>query len=169
MTKHTISVLVENKFGVLARVAGLFSGRGYNICSLTVNQTHDPEISKMTIVTEGDDAIIEQIDKQLNKLIDVISVTDLSGSQFIESELVLVKVKAETAQQRAEIMQITELFKGQIVFVNQTELGIQIEGGADKLDNFVKLIEKFEIIEIARSGRVAISRQEGAISSFKRK
>ncbi len=168
MTKHTISVLVENKFGVLARVAGLFSGRGYNICSLTVNQTHDPQVSKMTIVTEGDDAIIEQIDKQLNKLIDVISVTDLSGSQFIESELVLLKVKAETPQQRAEIMQITELFKGQIVIVNQSELGIQIEGSADKLDNFVKLIEKFEIIEIARSGRVAISRQEGAISKFKR-
>lgn len=167
MTKHTISVLVENKFGVLARVAGLFSGRGYNICSLTVNQTHDKQISKMTIVTEGDDAIIEQIDKQLNKLIDVISVTDLSGSQFIESELVLLKVQAETPPQRAEIMQLTELFKGQIVIVNQTELGIQIEGSADKIDNFIKLIEKFKIIEIARSGRVAISRQEGAISECK--
>ena len=168
MTKHTISVLVENKFGVLARVAGLFSGRGYNICSLTVNQTHDPQISKMTIVTEGDDAIIEQIDKQLNKLIDVICVTDLSGSQFIESELVLLKVKAENPQQRGEVMQIAELFKGQIVIVNQTELGIQIEGGADKIDNFIKLIEKFEIIEIARSGRVAISRQEGAINHVNR-
>ncbi|MDD3119262.1 MAG: acetolactate synthase small subunit [Victivallales bacterium] len=168
MTKHTISVLVENKFGVLARVAGLFSGRGYNICSLTVNPTHDPQISKMTIVTEGDDAVIEQIDKQLNKLIDVICVTDLSGSQFIESELVLLKVKAENQSQRGEVMQLTELFKGQIVIVNPTELGIQIEGRADKIDNFIKLIEKFEIIEIARSGRVAISRQEGAINHFRR-
>jgi len=164
MTKHTISVLVENKFGVLARVAGLFSGRGYNICSLTVNHTNDSNVSKMTIVTEGDDAVIEQIDKQLNKLVDVISVTDLSGSEFIECELMLLKVKAENQQQRGELMQLTELFKGTIVIVNQTELGIQMEGSADKLDNFIKLLNNFEIIEIARSGRVAISRNEKVVA-----
>lgn len=163
---HTFSVLVENKFGVLARVAGLFSGRGYNICSLTVNATNDPLVSKMTIVTEGDDNVLEQIDKQLNKLIEVIKVTDLTGSQFIERELVLIKVKAESHTERSEIIQLVELFRGNIVIVNQKELGIEIQGRADKVENFITLIEKFEIIEIARSGRVAISREEGSSLSL---
>jgi acetolactate synthase-1/3 small subunit len=159
--KHTISVLVENKFGVLARVAGLFSGRGYNISSLTVNETHDPSISKMTIVTSGDDAILEQIDKQLNKLIDVIKVTDLTGSKFIERELALIKVKAP-CDKRAEIIQVTEIFEGKIISVHKEELGIEIQGRAEKIDNFIQLISDFEIIEIARSGRVAMSREAGA-------
>lgn len=162
--KHTVSVLVENKFGVLARVAGLFSGRGYNICSLTVNATNDPAVSKMTIVTEGDDSVLEQIGKQLNKLVEVISVTDLTGSQFIERELVLVKVKAETHSERSEIIQLVELFHGNIVIVNEKELGIEIQGDADRIENFISLIGKFEIIEIARSGRVAISREFGSLS-----
>lgn len=159
---HTISVLVENKFGVLARVAGLFSGRGYNICSLTVNATNDPAVSKMTIVTEGDDNVLEQIDKQLNKLIEVIKVTDLTGSQFIERELVLLKVGAQSHAERSEIIQLVELFRGNIVIVNPKELGIEIQGRADKVENFISLIEKFGIVEIARSGRVAISREEGS-------
>ncbi|MBN2640730.1 MAG: acetolactate synthase small subunit [Victivallales bacterium] len=162
--KHTISVLVQNKFGVLSRISGLFSGRGYNICSLTVNQTNDPAISKMTIVTEGDDAVLEQIDKQLKKLIDVISVTDLTGSEFVERELLLIKVKTKDAEERAEVIQLTELFKGQVVTVNHGELGIEIQGRAAKIDNFISLIEKFEIVEFARSGRVAVSRTEGASS-----
>jgi len=164
--KHTLSVLVENKFGVLARVAGLFSGRGYNICSLTVNATHDSEVSKMTIVTAGDDAILEQITKQLKKLVEVLSVTDLTGSNFIERELALVKVKAETHAERAEVIQLVELFQGSIVIVNERELGIEIQGDADRLENFLSLIGKFEIIEIARSGRVAISREFGALSGI---
>ncbi len=164
--KHTISVLVRNKFGVLSRISGLFSGRGYNICSLTVNETHDPAISKMTIVTEGDDAVLEQIDKQLKKLVDVITVVDLTSSIFVERELLLIKVKTLDVSQRAEVIQLTELFKGQVVTVNQTELGIEVQGRSARLDNFIKLIGKFEIVEIARSGRVAISREEGSASGL---
>ncbi len=160
MEQHTISVLVQNKFGVLARVAGLFSGRGYNIGSLTVNETHDPNISRMTIVTTGDDAIIEQIDKQLNKLIDVIKVTDLTGSGFIERELTLIKVKAPH-KNKSEIIQLTEIFGGKIVSVHKDELGIELSGEAHAIENFLKLMDDFGIIEVARTGRVAISRDAG--------
>ncbi len=163
--QHTISVLLENKFGVLARVAGLFSGRGYNIESLSVNATHDPTVSKMTIVTLGDDAIIEQIDKQLNKLIDVIKVTDLTGSEFIERELMLIKVKA-TGKNRAEVIQITEIFKGKIVSVHKDELGIELSGPSQKITDFTNMMTEFGIIEIARTGRVAISRNPGATASY---
>ncbi len=163
---HTISVLVANRFGVLARVAGLFSGRGYNITSLTVNETHDPEISRMTIVTTGDDAVLEQIDKQLNKLVDVIKVTDLTGSHFVERELVLIKLKTESPEARSHAIQLTEIFKGKIVVVNPGELGIEISGKADKIDNFISLVKDFGIVEIARSGRVAISRNCGATDRY---
>lgn len=163
--RHTISVLVENKFGVLARVAGLFSGRGYNIESLSVNSTHDPKISKMTIVTSGDDAIIEQIDKQLNKLIDVIKVTDLTGSEFIARELMLIKIKTN-ARSRAEIMQITEIFGGKIISVHKDEVGVELSGSPQKLQDYVKLMNEFGIIEIARTGRVAISRNPGATEDY---
>ena len=167
MEKHTISVLVENKFGVLARIAGLFSGRGYNISSLTVNETHDPNVSKMTIVTTGDDAVLEQIDKQLNKLVDVIKVEDLTGSRFIERELALIKVKAENHEQRSQILQLVEIFEGKIVLVHTNELGIELHGRADKIDNFIELIKDYEIVETARSGRVAISRTSGKSEDFK--
>ena len=163
--RHTISVLVENKFGVLARVAGLFSGRGYNIESLSVNSTHDPKISKMTIVTKGDDAVIEQIDKQLNKLVDVISVTDLTGSEFIERELMLIKIKA-TGKNRAEAIQITDIFQVKIVTVHKDELGISLSGPAQKIEDFINMMSDFGIIEIARTGRVAISRNPGATENY---
>lgn len=163
MRKHTISVLVENKFGVLARVAGLFSGRGYNICSLTVNQTHDSKISQMTIVTEGDDQILEQIGKQLSKLVDVVAVNDLTGSDFIESEMALLKVKAESFELRSRVIQLAEIFKAKIVLVNTEEMGIEIHGKPGKIDNFIGLLDGFEILETARSGRVAISRNIGSI------
>ncbi len=162
---HTISVLVENKFGVLARVAGLFSGRGYNIESLSVNTTHDPKISKMTIVTRGDDSIIEQIDKQLNKLIDVIKVTDLTGSEFIEREVILMKIKT-TSKTRGDIIQITEIFGGKIILVHKDELGIELAGRAAKLEDFINLMNEFGIIEIARTGRVAFSRKPGATEDY---
>jgi acetolactate synthase-1/3 small subunit len=158
MEKHTISVLVENKFGVLARIAGLFSGRGYNICSLTVNETHDPNVSKMTIVTIGDDAVLEQIDRQLNKLVDVIRVDDLTGLKFVERELALIKIKADNHETRGKIMQLVELFNGKIVLVSACALGVELNGRADTIDNFIELAKSFEIIETARSGRVAISR-----------
>ena len=165
MKQHTISVLVENKFGVLARVAGLFSGRGYNIESLAVNATNDPTVSKMTIVTSGDQEIIEQIDKQLNKLIDVIKVTDLAGRNFIERELVLLKVGV-TSKNRSEIIQITEIFKGKIVNVHKDELTIELSGDGKKISNFIELISKFKIIEVVRTGRVAISRQPGVTEDY---
>lgn len=162
---HTISVLVENKFGVLARVAGLFSGRGYNIESLTVSATHDPHVSKMTIVTRGDDAVLEQIEKQLMKLIDVIKVTDLTGHNFIERELMLIKVKADSAT-RAEIMQITEIYQGKIVNVYHHELTIELAGRSDKVDSFIELVKPFGIIELARTGRVAVTRDCGSTEEY---
>ena len=162
--RHTISVLVENKFGVLARIAGLFCGRGYNIDSLTVSPTDDSGTSKMTIVTTGDDAVIEQIEKQLSKLIDVIKVSDLTGGQFIERELALVKVKTKTSS-RAEIMQITEIFKGKIVDVHSNELTIELSGCGDKVDAFVDLMKSFGIIELARTGKVAVGRKPGHTAS----
>jgi acetolactate synthase-1/3 small subunit len=157
---HTISVLVDNKFGVLARVAGLFSGRGYNITSLTVNETHDPKRSQMTIVTKGDDTVIEQIDSQLNKLVDVIKVEDLTNQNFIERELVLIKVHVADSSKKSEIIQLVEIFEGKIVAVHKNELGIELSGRADKIDNFTSLIAEFGDIKLARSGRVALSRNE---------
>ena len=156
--KHTISVLVENKFGVLARVAGLFSGRGYNISSLTVHETEDPRFSKMTIVTTGDAAILEQIDKQLSKLIDVIRVENLTGSHFIEREMALIKIKTPTREDRSQLMQLVEIFAGTIVSVSREEIGVEIAGKSDRIDNFVELVRDFGIVEMARSGRVAIAR-----------
>ena len=155
---HTISVLVQNKFGVLARVAGLFSGRGYNISSLTVTATHNPDVSKMTVVTSGDAQILEQIDKQLRKLVDVISVNDLTGSRFVERELVLVKIKAETAAKKAELIQIVQIFGAKFVTVNKKELGIELAGRSDVIDNFIDMVKDFGIIDLARSGRVAVAK-----------
>ena len=134
---------------------------GYNIESLTVSPTNDTKLSKMTIVTTGDDAVLEQIEKQLNKLIDVVKVTDLTGHSFIERELALVKVRT-TSKSRAELMQITEIFQGKIVNVLADELTVEISGRADKINAFAELMEEFGIIELARSGRVAVTRSPGA-------
>ncbi len=158
--QHTISVLVKNKFGALARIAGLFCGRGFNIESLTVSPTSDAEISKMTIVTIGDEAILEQIEKQLCKLIDVISVTDLTDRKFIERELIIIKISASSTS-RSEIMQITDIFNGKVVNVNSDEITAELSGRSEKINAFVKLIEPFGIVELARTGRVALSRQPG--------
>lgn len=155
--RHTISVLVENRFGVLARIAGLFSGRGFNIDSLTVGPTHDQSLSRMTIVTHGDDNVLEQIDKQLNKLVEVLKVTDLTGSGFVSRELMLIKVttKPET---RSEVMQITDIFKADVVHVDHEVLVIQVTGPSTKIDAFIDLMEKFGIVELARTGCVALGR-----------
>lgn len=155
--KHTISVLVENKFGVLARVAGLFSGRGFNIDSLSVGETLDPTKSRMTIVVNGDDKILEQVTKQLNKLIDVIKVTDFSDNNCVRRELVLVKVSVNQ-ETRAEIMQIVDIFRARIVNVHRTHLTVEITGSENKINAFIDLLRAFGIKEIVRTGKVAIAR-----------
>ena len=158
--QHTISVLVENKFGALARIAGLFSGRGYNIESLTVNHTHDPNLSRMTIVTKGTDEVLEQIEKQLNKLVDVVNVTDLNSSDYLELELAIIKVRT-SALTRVAIVQLVELFHGYIPNVNKDELCIAISGSPQKIEHFLTLMSDFKIIEIARTGSTAVTRSSG--------
>lgn len=155
--RHTFSVLVENRFGVLARVAGLFSGRGYNIESLVVSPTENRNYSRMTIVTEGNDAVIEQIRKQLNKLVEVEHVTDLTGSGFISRELMLLKVKSDNAT-RGELIQIASVFHASIVNVQEDSMIIEATGSTEKLDSFEKLMTTYGIIELARSGKVALSK-----------
>ena len=156
--KHTISVLVENHFGVLARVAGLFSARGFNIDSLAVGETDDATVSRMTIVVHGDDRVVEQIMKQLNKLVDVIKVVDLTTSEMIDRELVLAKVNA-TAASRGEIMQIVNTFRAKIVDVNPKSLTIEVTGGEGKIDAMLELLRPFGLREVVRTGLVALSRQ----------
>jgi len=155
--KHTISVLVENKFGVLARVAGLFSAKGYNIDSLSVGETNDPEVSRMTIVVTGDDMILEQIVKQLRRLIDVIKVSDLTQGSFIDRELVLIKVRAEPAV-RSEIINIVDIFRGKIVDVSSKSYTVEVTGDREKIDALISLLTPFGIKEVARTGKVAMAR-----------
>jgi acetolactate synthase-1/3 small subunit len=154
---HTISVLVENKFGVLARVAGLFSGRGFNIDSLSVAETQDPTVSRMTIVTRGDDQIIEQITKQLNKLIDVIKVIDLTGESFIEREMSLIKVRA-TAENRAELLGIVDIFRCKVVDISPRTYTIEVTGDRDKMQAILEILQPLGIKEVVRTGKVAIAR-----------
>src|SRR5438270_1854597 len=156
--RHTISVLVENKFGVLTRVAGLFSGRGYNIDSLNVAPTADPTASRMTIVTRGDDSTLEQIVKQLNKLADVMKVQDFRESEFVDRELVLVKVAVDS-KTRAEVMQITDIFRAKIVDVQPRSLTIEITGNESKVEKFLDLMKTFRVMELTRTGKVALPRK----------
>ncbi len=155
--KHTIGVLVENHFGVLTRVSGLFSARGFNISSLAVGETEDPTISRMTIVVDGDDRILEQIMKQLNKLIDVIKVCDLTQEDSIDRELALVKVKV-TPTSRAEIIQIVNTFRAKVVDVNPRTLTIEITGPEGKIDALVELMKPFGILEVVNTGIIAVAR-----------
>lgn len=156
--RHTISVLVENKFGVLTRVAGLFSGRGYNIDTLNVGPTQDPKVSRMTIVTRGDDATIEQIVKQLKKLVNALKVQDFRDADYIDRELVLVKVGVD-ARTRAEVMQITDIFRAKIVDVQPKSLTIEITGNETKVEKFLQLMESFGVLELTRTGKVALPRK----------
>lgn len=155
--QHVISVLVENRFGVLSHIAGLFSSRGFNIDSLAVGETQDPTISRMTIIVTGDDKIIEQVNKQLNKLIDVIKVQDITKDEYLDRELVLVKINC-TSQTRGEIVQIIEIFKAKIIDVNQKTLTAEVAGPQDKLGAFLDLVKPFGIKELVRTGRIAITR-----------
>ena len=155
--RHTISVLVENTFGVLTRVAGMFSGRGYNIDSLTVAPTHDPEKSRMTIVTRGDDATVEQIVRQLYKLVNVLEITDFREHEYIDRELVMVRVKA-TAKNRSEVMQITDIFRAKIVDVQSKTMTIEVTGNESKVNKFVALMDNFGVLDLTRTGKVALPR-----------
>jgi len=155
--RHTISVLVENHPGVLARIAGLFSGRGFNIDSLSVGVTEDPTVSRMTVVVNGDDFVVEQIGKQLNKLIDVIKVVDLTQEEHVDRELVLIKVGADPTT-RSEIMQIADIFRAKVVDVGAKSLVIEATGDGDKLKALTDLLRRFGIKETARTGRIALAR-----------
>jgi acetolactate synthase I/III small subunit len=156
--KHTISILVENRFGAIVRVAGLFSAKGYNIDSISVGPTEEDSVSRVTIVTHGDDGIIEQITKQLNKLIDTLKVTDLTYENFVERDLALIKVQA-TPETRSEIMQIVEIFRAKIIDISPKTLTVEAVGSGDKIDAIIKMLKPFVIKEIARTGRVALKRE----------
>ena len=155
--KHTIAIQVENKFGVLSRVAGLFSARGYNIESLSVGETLDSTVSRMTIVVRGDEFVIEQVMKQLHKLIDVIKVTDLTDESHVERELVLIRVNAEP-QHRAEIMRTADIFRAKIVDVTPQSFTIEATGDEGKLAALIELLRPMGIQELVRTGKVAIAR-----------
>jgi len=157
LKRHTISALVENHFGVLCRISGLFSSRGFNIDSLSVGETEDPNISRMTIVVKGDDRVLEQVVKQLNRLIDVIKVIDITHGTFIERELALIKVKSETAT-RSEIIQITEVFRASIVDVSTHSMTIEATGKVDKINAMIAMLSQYGITEMARTGNVALLR-----------
>jgi acetolactate synthase-1/3 small subunit len=159
MQKHTISLLVDNEPGVLSRVSGLFSGRGFNIESLCVAETLDPAVSRITLVTRGDDAIAEQIKKQLNKLINVIKVHDLTGTEYVEREMALIKVQAK-ADYRAEILRIVDIFRCKVVDVSPDHYTIEGTGTEDKLAAIVSLLRPMGIKEIARTGAIALGREK---------
>ncbi len=156
--RHTISVLVENKFGVLTRMAGLFSGRGFNIDTLNVAPTQDPNTSRMTIVTRGDDATMEQIVKQISKLVDVLEVTDFREYEYIDRELVLVRVKVDS-KSRAEVMQITDIFRAKIVDVQPDSLTVEVTGNESKVEKLIELLRAFGILDLTRTGKVALPRK----------
>jgi len=157
--RHTISVLVENKFGVLTRIAGMFSGRGYNIDSLNVGPTLDPSMSRMTIVVRGDDRVLDQVVKQLNKLVDVIKIQDFRDDECVDRELVLLRVNVDS-KTRADVMQICDIFRAKIVDVQHKRMSIEITGNESKIDKFLMLMEPFGVSDLTRTGKVALARKE---------
>jgi acetolactate synthase-1/3 small subunit len=156
--RHTISVLVENKFGVLNRIAGMFSGRGFNIDTLNVGPTLDPSTSRMTIVVRGDDNVLEQVTKQLNKLIDVIHIQDFREDEYVDRELVLMRVNA-TPENRADILQICDIFRAKIIDVQHRNVSIEVTGNESKINKFIFLMEPFGIADLTRTGKVALARR----------
>ena len=163
MSKHTLSVLVENKPGVLARVASLFSRRGFNIDSLAVGPTEHSEISRMTIVVNVEDRPLEQVTKQLNKLVEVIKIVELDGATSVDRELLLVKVKAD-ADSRGHVLDAVQLFKAKVVDVAPDAMTIEVTGNPDKLNDFLRILEPFGIRELVQSGMVAIGRGSRSIT-----
>ena len=167
MKPHTLSILVENKAGVLSRVTGLFSRRGFNIESLAVGTCEEPGMSRITIVCIGDDAEIEQVMKQLNKLIDVIKVSDLTDNERVERELALIKVNAEPGTSRAEIMQLATIFRAQIIDVAAKTIILSITGDTEKIDALEKLLRQYGVKEFVRTGRIAMLRGSKGVKSSK--
>jgi len=161
--RHIISILIENEAGALSRVAGLFSARGYNIESLTVAPTEDASLSRMTLVTRGSDDIIEQITKQLNKLIDVVKLMDLTEGPHIEREMMLIKVRAAGGEQRDEVKRLADIFRARIIDVTDTTYTIEVTGDSAKLDGFIQALDKGLILETVRSGVMGIPRGEKAL------
>ena len=157
--RHILSVLMENESGAMSRVVGLFSARGYNIDSLSVSATEDKTLSRMTIVTHGDDVVIEQITKQLNKLIEVVKVVDLNESRFVERELMLVKVRA-VGKDRDALLRLTDLYRGHVVDVTDKSYTVEVTGTTDKLDSFLETVGKPLILETVRTGAAGIGRGE---------
>ncbi len=155
--RHIISILLENESGALSRVAGLFSARAYNIESLTVAPTDDPSLSRMTLVTTGSDEIVEQVCKQLNKLIDVVKLVDLTKDIHVERELILIKVKAEN-EQRDEIMRLAEIFNGHIIDLTDRTYTLEVTGDSEKIDAVLKALENITILEVVRSGQLGMGR-----------
>ena len=155
--KHTISVLVENHFGVLARVSSMFSARGYNIDSLCVGETEDPSVSRMTVVVRGDDRVLEQIEKQLHKLVEVIEVLDLTRENYVERELVMVRAAANNAA-RSEILEIVDIFRAKVIDLAKDAIIVQVTGPEGKVNAFIDMMRPFGIQELVRTGRIAIAR-----------
>ena len=156
--RHTISVVVQNRFGVLTRIAGLFSGRGFNIDTLNDGPTQNDKISRMTLVVVGNDQVLEQVVKQLNKLVDVLEVHDFKDGDVIDRELILLRVKA-TSSTRPEVMQICDIFRAKIVDVQSSSLSIEVTGDESKIDKFLQLMKPFGILELSRTGRIALPRR----------
>ena len=156
--RHTISVVVQNRFGVLTRIAGLFSGRGFNIDTLNVGPTQNDKVSRMTLVVVGNDQVLEQVVKQLNKLVDVLEVHDFKDGDVIDRELILLRVKA-TSSTRPEVMQICDIFRAKIVDVQSTSISIEVTGDESKIDKFLQLMKPFGILELSRTGRIALPRR----------
>ncbi|GMO55781.1 MAG: acetolactate synthase small subunit [Termitinemataceae bacterium] len=157
MKTHVLSVLVENRSGTLSRVSGLFSRRGFNIDSLTVGVTEDPAISRMTIAVSGDDKVLEQIVKQLSKLVDVIAIQNLEGTPFVKREITLVKVKADEST-RASIAQVASIFRGRVIDISPNTITIEATGSVDKIEGMLQVLRPYGILEIARTGLVALQR-----------
>ncbi len=156
VSKYVLSVLVENKFGVLARIAGLFSARGFNIDSLAVGETENPEISRMTIVVNADDQVIEQVKKQLNKLIEVIKVLDLTGGKYVNRELILLKVNSGGAKEKEKIVQIVDSVGAEVVDIGKKFITIEETGDEHKISSLIELLRPYGIVEIARTGKIAL-------------
>jgi len=167
MKSHTISVLVENRAGVLSRVAGMFSRRGFNIESLAVGTCEEPDMSRITIVVNGDGSVVEQVMKQTNKLIDVIKVSDLTERESVERELALIKVAAEPGTSRAEVLQIADIFRAQVVDVGSKTLVLQVAGDTEKIDALEKLLRQYGIKELVRTGKIALLRGAKTVTSSK--
>ena len=161
--RHVISILMENEPGALSRVSGLFSARGYNIESLIVAPTEDNSLSRMTLVTNGSDSVIEQITKQLNKLIEVVKLQDLTENRFIEREMMLIKVKALENSTREEMMRLSEIFRGRIIDVTDTVYTIELTGNSNKIDSFLEALGDKNIIEVVRTGASGIARGNRAL------